>query len=97
MCCLRKGTYQSKACMDLGAPFLTSGSAQAPKKRHRKGRYPGEQGQVHVAVRKLLAFYGPEVGSITTTGHSLGGALASICAFDLVRAAPHLLRGNGKS
>ena len=30
------------------------------------------QGQVHVAVRKLLAAYGDEVGSITTTGHSLG-------------------------
>ena len=42
------------------------------------------QGQVHVAVRKLLAAYPDEVGSITTTGHSLGGALASLCAFDLV-------------
>ncbi len=42
------------------------------------------QGQVHVAVRKLLAAYGDEVGSITTTGHSLGGALATLCAFDLV-------------
>ncbi len=30
------------------------------------------QGQVHVAVRKLMAAYGDEVGSITTTGHSLG-------------------------
>ena len=27
---------------------------------------------MHVAVRKLLAAYGDEVGSITTTGHSLG-------------------------
>ena len=42
------------------------------------------QGQVHVAVRKLLAAYGDEVGSITATGHSLGGALATLCAFDLV-------------
>lgn len=47
---------------------------------------PGAQGQVHVAVRKLLAHYKNEVGSITTTGHSLGGALASLCAFDLVLA-----------
>lgn len=44
------------------------------------------QGQVQVAVRKLLAFYGEEVGSITITGHSLGGALAQICAFDLVES-----------
>lgn len=49
-------------------------------------RCPGEQGQVHVAVRKLLAYYPSEVGSITTTGHSLGGALASLCALDLVLA-----------
>ncbi len=41
------------------------------------------QGQVHVAVRKLLAKYGDSVGSITVTGHSLGGALATLCAFDL--------------
>ena len=27
---------------------------------------------MHVAVRKLLAAYGDEVGSITATGHSLG-------------------------
>ena len=43
------------------------------------------QGQVHVAVRKLLAYYGDQVGSITVTGHSLGGALATQCAFDIVR------------
>ena len=30
------------------------------------------QGQVHVAVRKLLAAYGDEVGSITTTGTLAG-------------------------
>ena len=41
------------------------------------------QGQVHVAVQKLLAANAGEVGSITTTGHSLGGALASMCAFDI--------------
>eukprot|EP00884_Botryococcus_braunii_P016214 jgi/Botrbrau1/3276/Bobra.174_1s0043.2 len=41
------------------------------------------QGQVHVAVRKLLAKYGTSVSSITVTGHSLGGALATLCAFDL--------------
>ena len=55
-------------------------------------RTPGNtlslQGQVHVAVRKLLAAYPDEVGSITTTGHSLGGALASLCAFDLVCSFP---------
>ena len=27
---------------------------------------------MHVAVRKLLVKYGDTVGSITTTGHSLG-------------------------
>lgn len=43
---------------------------------------------MHVAVRKLLARFGDEVGSITTTGHSLGGALATLCAFDLVPALP---------
>ena len=43
------------------------------------------QGQVHVAVRKLLAAYSDSVGSITVTGHSLGGALATQCAFDIVR------------
>jgi putative lipase involved disintegration of autophagic bodies len=37
-----------------------------------------------VAVRRLLGFYGEEVKSITITGHSLGGALAQLCAFDLV-------------
>ena len=41
------------------------------------------QGQVHVAVQKLLAANPGKVGSITTTGHSLGGALASMCAFDI--------------
>ncbi len=41
------------------------------------------QGQVHVAVQKLLAANAGEVGSITTTGHSLGGAVASMCAFDI--------------
>ncbi|EIE22842.1 hypothetical protein COCSUDRAFT_63967 [Coccomyxa subellipsoidea C-169] len=41
------------------------------------------QGQVHVALSKLLTQYGDEIGSITTTGHSLGGALASLCAFDI--------------
>ncbi|BDA50421.1 Phospholipase A1-II 5 [Coccomyxa sp. Obi] len=40
------------------------------------------QGQVHVALSRLLTKY-PDVGSITTTGHSLGGALASMCAFDI--------------
>ena len=39
-----------------------------------------------MAVRKLLAFYGEEVTSITITGHSLGGALAQMCAFDLVES-----------
>lgn len=38
---------------------------------------------MHVAVQKLLAANPGEVGSITTTGHSLGGALASMCAFDI--------------
>ena len=54
----------------------------------------GLQGQVHVAVRKLLAAYPDEVGSITTTGHSLGGALASLCAFDLVCSFPLRLFNN---
>lgn len=31
----------------------------------------------------LVFRYGDKVESITVTGHSLGGALASICAFDL--------------
>ena len=38
---------------------------------------------MHVALHKLLAAYPGRVGSITTTGHSLGGALASMCAFDI--------------
>ena len=38
---------------------------------------------MHVAVQKLLAANRGEVGSITATGHSLGGALASMCAFDI--------------
>ncbi|CAK0787094.1 hypothetical protein CVIRNUC_010310 [Coccomyxa viridis] len=46
------------------------------------------QGQVHVAVRALLAKYQDDkdngaITSITTAGHSLGGALACMCAFDL--------------
>ena len=44
------------------------------------------QGQVQVAVRKLLCKYGKEVGSISVTGHSLGGALASLCAFDIANS-----------
>ncbi|KAK9824305.1 hypothetical protein WJX72_009297 [[Myrmecia] bisecta] len=44
------------------------------------------QGQVQVAVRKLLEKYGDQVGSITTTGHSLGGALASLSAFDIANS-----------
>ena len=51
-------------------------------------RVEAMQGQVHVAVRKLLAYYGDKVGSITVTGHSLGGALATMCAFDIVRRPP---------
>ena len=41
------------------------------------------QGQVQSAVEALLVKYGDSVESITTCGHSLGGALASLCAFDL--------------
>eukprot|EP00884_Botryococcus_braunii_P002039 jgi/Botrbrau1/11836/Bobra.0175s0001.1 len=42
------------------------------------------QGQVQMAVVKLLEHYGDAVGSITVTGHSLGAALATVCAYDLV-------------
>jgi pimeloyl-ACP methyl ester carboxylesterase len=42
------------------------------------------QGQVARAVSILLAKFGDEIETITTTGHSLGGALATLCAFDLV-------------
>ena len=53
------------------------------------------QGQIHVALHKLLAAYPGKVGSITTTGHSLGGALASMCAFDI--ATSHINRdGDGE-
>ena len=49
---------------------------------------------MHVALHKLLAAYPGKVGSITTTGHSLGGALASMCAFDI--ATSHINRdGDG--
>lgn len=45
------------------------------------------QGQVHVAVRTLLEKYSTDdtgkITSISVTGHSLGGALASLCAFDI--------------
>eukprot|EP00884_Botryococcus_braunii_P018953 jgi/Botrbrau1/5741/Bobra.0134s0015.1 len=50
---------------------------------HTPGNSLSMQGQVQVAVRKLLAKYGDSVSSITVTGHSLGGALATLCAFDL--------------
>ncbi|KAK9842002.1 hypothetical protein WJX81_003660 [Elliptochloris bilobata] len=52
------------------------------------------QGQVHVAVRKLLARFGKEVGSITVTGHSLGGALAQLCAFDIAASGINHLCDN---
>ena len=41
---------------------------------------------MQVAVRKLLCKHGDEVGSISVTGHSLGGALASLCAFDIANS-----------
>lgn len=44
------------------------------------------QGQVQEALSKLLTQYKEEIGSITVTGHSLGGALASLCAFDIASA-----------
>lgn len=43
----------------------------------------GLQGQVQSAVEALLLEHGNKVASITICGHSLGGALASLCAFDL--------------
>ena len=41
---------------------------------------------MQVAVRKLLCKHGKQVGSISVTGHSLGGALASLCAFDIANS-----------
>ena len=41
------------------------------------------QGQVQSAVEALLLEHRDNVASITICGHSLGGALASLCAFDL--------------
>ena len=52
---------------------------------HRALRGRNAQGQVQVAVRKLLCKHG-NVGSISVTGHSLGGALASLCAFDIANS-----------
>ena len=49
-------------------------------------RMRAAQGQVQVAVRKLLCKHGAHVGSISVTGHSLGGALASLCAFDIANS-----------
>eukprot|EP00884_Botryococcus_braunii_P015952 jgi/Botrbrau1/303/Bobra.0022s0269.1 len=54
------------------------------------------QGQVQNAVVKLLAHYGDEVGSITVTGHSLGGALTTVCAYDLVASGVNRVSNDPK-
>ena len=52
---------------------------------------------MQVAVRKLLCKHGKEVGSISVTGHSLGGALASLCAFDIANSEiNHQVRQNAQ-
>ncbi|KAK9833094.1 hypothetical protein WJX74_007009 [Apatococcus lobatus] len=41
------------------------------------------QEQVQGAMEDLWSRYGNEIGSITVCGHSLGGALATVCSFDI--------------
>eukprot|EP00884_Botryococcus_braunii_P016030 jgi/Botrbrau1/310/Bobra.0022s0274.2 len=81
--CLKKEAHsmadiQSHVCIARGFEELYRRFASTPQSTLSL------QGQVQMAVVKLLAHFGDKVGSITVTGHSLGGALATICAYDLV-------------
>ncbi len=71
--------------MAVGRPRRSASRAHLSFRASRGYLRRRAQGQVQTSVRKLLARYTDEVTSISTTGHSLGGALASLCAFDLVR------------
>eukprot|EP00246_Nothoceros_aenigmaticus_P001620 TRINITY_DN1211_c0_g1_i1.p1 TRINITY_DN1211_c0_g1~~TRINITY_DN1211_c0_g1_i1.p1 ORF type:complete len:364 (-),score=54.25 TRINITY_DN1211_c0_g1_i1:289-1329(-) len=48
--------------------------------------------QVNEEIRRLVAKYHGEELSITVTGHSLGGALANLCAYDLASTGANQLR-----
>eukprot|EP00884_Botryococcus_braunii_P011903 jgi/Botrbrau1/20713/Bobra.0058s0042.1 len=66
-----------KVCVSKGIEEIYRRFVSSP------GNTLSMQGQVHVAVRKLLAQYKERVTSITVTGHSLGAGVATLCAFDI--------------